>query len=25
EFTPAIGTYNITCGMGIPRGQIIVN
>ena len=25
EFTPAIGTYNITCGMGIPRGPIIFN
>lgn len=26
EFTPAnAGTYNITCAMGIPRGQIQVN
>lgn len=26
EFTPtAIGAYNITCAMGMPRGQIIVN
>jgi plastocyanin domain-containing protein len=26
EFTPTIaGTYNITCAMGIPRGQIRVN
>ena len=26
EFTPTTtGTYNITCAMGIPRGQILVN
>lgn len=24
EFTPTVGTYHITCAMGIPRGQIIV-
>lgn len=24
EFTPTAGTYPITCGMGIPRGQIVV-
>ena len=24
EFTPKAGTYQITCAMGIPRGQIVV-
>lgn len=25
EFTPKSGKYQITCGMGVPRGEIIVN